>query len=412
MLKVTFFLNQFPVASETFVINQIIGLINRGADVRVVAICQGDLTNSHKAVSDYNLLDKTTYLTNESVTDSTLKTRLKRIANVLWPKRIGRKLASLNVARFGIHSKSLLLPSIVTRATSTLDSDVFIAHFGTAGVVANKMRELGLLKGKLVTVFHGADISVKAILDVFKQDYQMLFKNGELMLPISDLWKNRLIEQGCAPEKIIVNRMGINNEQFKCRELATPISTPLKIISVARFIEKKGLSDALDAMHHLKQRGVDFEYKIVGDGDLKEQLVSQIDSLGLSECVKLLGFQPQEKIAALLNEADVFLLPSVVAKNGDMEGIPVALMEAMAMGLITVSTYHSGIPELITHNESGLLAQEHSPAQLTDSIESLVNGQVDIVKMRAAAKAKVEEHFDQAKLYTDLLDILVELNEH
>lgn len=64
-MRVTFFLNQFPVASETFVINQIIGLINRGADVRIISICKGDLSNNHKAVSDYNLLDKTTYLTNE-----------------------------------------------------------------------------------------------------------------------------------------------------------------------------------------------------------------------------------------------------------------------------------------------------------------------------------------------------------
>lgn len=411
-MKVTFFLNQFPVASETFVINQIIGLINRGLDVHIVAIGRGDLTNSHKAVNDYKLIEKTTYLTTESVTDSTLKTRLKRIVTLLWPQQVSKKLASLNISRFGIHSKSLLMPSIVTRATQHFESDIFIAHFGTAAVVANKMRELNLLTGKLVTVFHGADISVKAILGVFKHDYENLFKTGELMLPISELWKNKLISLGCEPHKIIVNRMGINTEQFKCRELDKPISKPLKIISIARFIEKKGLVDALDAMAELKKRGVAFEYQIVGDGDLKPQIVQQIAQLQLSNSVKLLGFQPQEKIAQLLKAADAFLLPSVVAENGDMEGIPVALMEAMAMGLITISTYHSGIPELITHNESGLLAQEHSPLELADSIERLVSGQIDIKKMRATAKEKVEQHFEQSKLYAQLQDILVTLNEH
>ncbi|WP_286259820.1 glycosyltransferase [Pseudoalteromonas apostichopi] len=411
-MKVTFFLNQFPVASETFVINQIIGLIERGVNVHVMAIGRGDLTNSHKTVSDYKLIEKTTYLTTESVTDSTFKTRLKRIVTLLWPQQVSKKLASLNTARFGIHSKSLLLPSIVTRTTQCFESDIFIAHFGTAAVVANKMRELNLLKGKLVTVFHGADISVKAILDVFKHDYEKLFKTGELMLPISELWQKKLISLGCEPHKIIVNRMGINSEQFKCRELDKPISKPLKIISVARFIEKKGLADALDAMAELKKRGVAFEYQIVGDGDLKAKIVQQIDRLQLSESVKLLGFQPQEKVAQLLNDADAFLLPSVVAANGDMEGIPVALMEAMAMGLITISTYHSGIPELISHNESGLLAQEHAPLELADAIERLVNGQIDIEKMRATAKGKVEQYFEQSKLYTQLLDILVKLNEH
>ncbi|WP_217875125.1 glycosyltransferase [Pseudoalteromonas shioyasakiensis] len=370
------------------------------------------MTNSHKAVNDYKLIEKTTYLTTESVTDSRLKTRLKRIVTLLWPQQVSKKLASLNIARFGIHSKSLLLPSIITRATQRFDSDIFIAHFGTAAVVANKMRELGLVKGKLVTVFHGADISVKATLDVFKHDYENLFKTGELMLPISELWKNKLISLGCQHHKITVNRMGINSEQFKCRELGKPICKPLKIISVARFIEKKGLADALDAMAELKKRSVAFEYQIVGDGDLKPQIVQQIDQLQLSNSVKLLGFQPQEKIAQLLNDADVFLLPSVVAENGDMEGIPVALMEAMAMGLITISTYHSGIPELISNNESGLLAQEHAPLELADSIERLANGQIDIVRMRATAKEKVEQSFEQSKLYTQLLDILVKLNEH
>lgn len=410
-MKVTFFLNQFPVASETFVINQIIGLIKLGVDVKIVAICQGNLSNTHQAVNDYDLLQKTTYLTKESILDSKLKTRLKRILSLVKPINIIKKLIAFNIYKFGIHSKSLLLPSIVSHSTKIHKADVFIAHFGTAGVVANKMRELGLLNGKLVTVFHGADISVKSILDVFKADYEKLFKTGELMLPISNLWKNKLLELGCEQQKIIVNRMGISSEQFKCRAYNVPLSKPLKIISVARFIEKKGLKDALNAMKILHDQGVEFNYSIVGDGELRAEIEAQLHNLGLQKSIFLLGFQPQEKISQLLQQADVFLLPSVVAKNGDMEGIPVALMEAMAMGLITISTYHSGIPELITHNESGLLAAEHSPEAIAQAITRLINGDVNTTKMREMAKLKVEQSFEQSILYKELESILAKLNE-
>ena len=410
-MKVTFFLNQFPVASETFVINQIIGLIKQGVDVNIIATCKGDLNNSHKSLNDFNLLKLTTYLTDESIHDSKLKVRLKRVLSVAKPKNIAKKISALNINRFGIHSKSLLLPSIVSNLEKPISADIFIAHFGTAGVVANKMRELCLLQGKLVTVFHGADISVKSILAVFKKDYQELFTSGEMMLPISDLWKEKLIEQGCDENKIQLNRMGINTEQFRCRAYDLPLSTPLEIITVARFIEKKGLDDALHAMKILQAQGFKFIYKIVGDGELRPQLEKQIADLELTQNVSLLGFQPQEKITELLNGADVFLLPSVTASNGDMEGIPVALMEAMAMGLITVSTYHSGIPELITHNESGLLAAEHSPQEIAQEITRLVNGEIDTTQMRAMAKLKIEHSFEQLKLYKELVEILTKLNE-
>lgn len=410
-MKVTFFLNQFPASSETFVINQIIGFINQGIEVKIIATCKGDLNNKHKSLSDYKLLELTTYLTDESVYDTVLKKRCKRILSLVKPKNAIKKILALNVRRFGIHSKSLLLPSIASNLNKPIQADVFIAHFGTAGVVAHKMQKIGLLKGKLATVFHGADISVSSILDVFKSDYKSLFRDTELMLPISALWKKRLIELGCEESKIYLNRMGINTEQFKRRAFDTPLSSPLEIITVARFIEKKGIFDALAAMRILKEQGVNFKYKIIGDGELRPEIEKNIADLGLAQNVTLSGFQPQEQITTLLSNSDVFLLPSVTASNGDMEGIPVALMEAMAMGLITVSTCHSGIPELISHNESGLLTDERSPHQIAQEIARLVNGEINTTLMRAEAVQKIEQCFEQKKLYNELLRALARVNE-
>ena len=409
-MKITFFLNRFPVSSETFVINQIIGLIDFGYNVNIIAVSEGDLNNIHQAVADYDLLSKTTYLTDERVEDTTFSVRFKRIASVLKPVNFAKKMRAFNVRKFGIHSKSLLIPSIVSRNNSPFYADIFVAHFGTSGVVANKMRELGLLHGKLVTIFHGADISVHSILATFKSDYQNLFETGDAMLPISELWKNRLIELGCAPNKIYVNRMGINSNLFKCRSFDSALSPTLKIITVARFIEKKGLKDALSAMYILQKQGIEFEYNIVGDGDLKDDIENQISTLNLKN-VKLLGYQSQKTVSKLLRQSDIFLLPSVTSSTGDMEGIPVSLMEAMAMGLITISTYHSGIPELITNLKNGLLVQEHSPEELAKALINVSNQNVDIESIRKNAKKTVDTHFNQEKLYKEFVGILEKINE-
>lgn len=409
-MKITFFLNQFPEPSETFVINQIIGLIKLGNEVNIIATRKGNIAQCHQSVIDYSLIEKTTYLTSELTQDSAINIRAKRILNTIKPLNIKNKLKALNINRFGIHSRSLLLPSIVTRNSKVYKADVFVAHFGTAGVVANKLRELNLLKGKLVTIFHGSDISVHSILKIFKDDYKKLFMTGELMVPISDLWRSRLEELGCPENKIKVNRMGIDSKQFKCRSFDKPLSKKLKIITVARFTEKKGLTYALDAMAILQNQGVEFEYSIIGGGELKSDIENQIAKLALKN-VKLLGFQPQNKVSELLNESDVFLLPSITAKSGDMEGIPVSLMEAMAMGLIAVSTYHSGIPELITDSKSGFLVPERNAEEIAKVALKIANDEINIEKIRKEAKKRIDASFEQTKLYKEFIGILEKVNE-
>ncbi|SUI27951.1 colanic acid biosynthesis glycosyltransferase WcaL [Salmonella enterica subsp. enterica serovar Derby] len=91
---------------------------------------------------------------------------------------------------------------------------MFIAHFGPAGVTAAKLRELGVLRGKIATIFHGIDISSREVLSHYTPEYQQLFRRGDLMLPISELWAGRLKSMGCPPEKIAVSRMGRRHDAF------------------------------------------------------------------------------------------------------------------------------------------------------------------------------------------------------
>ncbi|MDC7867251.1 colanic acid biosynthesis glycosyltransferase WcaL [Pantoea ananatis] len=406
-MKLTFFTMRFPVASETFVLNQVTHFIDAGYDVEIISVFPGDLVNRHSAFDEYGLAAKTHYLLPEekiSLTDK-LGQRLKLVLPKITKVSL---LRSLNVRRYGAQSSKLLLPAIVANARQTYVADVFLVHFGYAGALANKLRELGILKGKQATVFHGADISRRHILDEHKQDYRNLFQQSELMLPISHLWQNKLIEMGCPPEKIHVTRMGIEPEKFNFQP-RDAFHTPLRIVSVARLTEKKGLDVAVKASAILKQRGGQFQYTIIGNGDQDQMMRDFIAREEMDDCVTMPGFKPQEEIRQALNEADIFLLPSKTAADGDMEGIPVALMEAMAVGLPVVSTFHSGIPELIENNVSGWLVKEDDAEALAETLLKLSEGAVDVAPVVAAARHKVETEFNQHIAYRELAQILEQM---
>lgn len=406
-MKLTFFTMRFPVASETFVLNQVTHFIDAGYDVEIISVFPGDLVNRHGAFDEYGLAAKTHYLLPEekiSLADK-LGQRLKLVLPKITKVSL---LRSLNVRRYGAQSSKLLLPAIVANARQTYVADVFLVHFGYAGALANKLRELGILKGKQATVFHGADISRRHILDEHKQDYRNLFQQSELMLPISHLWQNKLIEMGCPPEKIHVTRMGIEPEKFNFQP-RDAFHRPLRIVSVARLTEKKGLDVAVKASAILKQRGGQFQYTIIGNGDQDQMMRDFIAHEEMDDCVTMPGFKPQEEIRKALNEADIFLLPSKTAADGDMEGIPVALMEAMAVGLPVVSTFHSGIPELIEHNVSGWLVKEDDAEALADTLLKLSQGEVDVAPVVAAARQKVETEFNQHIAYRELAQILEQM---
>lgn len=399
-MKVGFFLLKFPVASETFVLNQIVAFIDMGYEVEIVAIHKGDLTNTHAAFTDYNLAAKTTWLMDEPA--GKVAKLGSRVLNTLRGSLRSRTWRALDASRYGEEARNLILSSICGRQAQTLKADVYIAHFGPAGVTAAKLRELGLLQGKIATVFHGIDISGHAALAHYTPEYKKLFVRGDLMLPISQLWAGRLEKMGCPAEKIVVSRMGVDMERFSLRPVKAPTRT-LEIISVARLTEKKGLHVAIDACRLLKERGVDFRYNILGIGAWETRLRTLIEQHQLDDRVFMPGFKPNHEVKAMLDKADLFLLPSVTGENGDMEGIPVALMEAMAVGIPVISTLHSGIPELIDAGRSGWLVPEYDAVALADRLQAFASVQeCELKPMLSLAREKVETEFNQKVIYQKL----------
>lgn len=403
-MKVGFFLLKFPLSSETFVLNQITAFIDMGFEVEIVALQKGDTQNTHAAWTKYNLAARTRWLQDEPQGKvAKLRHRASQTLRGIHRKNTWQ---ALNLKRYGAESRNLILSAICGQVVTPLHADVFIAHFGPAGVTAAKLRELGVIRGKIATIFHGIDISSRDVLNHYTPEYQQLFRRGDLMLPISDLWAGWLQKMGCPREKIAVSRMGVDMTRFSPRPVKAP-ATPLEIISVARLTEKKGLHVAIEACRQLKEQGVAFRYRILGIGPWERRLRTLIEQYQLEDVVEMPGFKPSHEVKAILDDADVFLLPSVTGADGDMEGIPVALMEAMAVGIPVVSTLHSGIPELVEADKSGWLVPENDARALAQRLAAFSQLDTDeLAPVIKRAREKVEHDFNQQVINRELASLL------
>jgi glycosyltransferase involved in cell wall biosynthesis len=186
---------------------------------------------------------------------------------------------------------------------------------------------------------------------------------------------------------------GLDISQFKFNSSARADSTEPVILSVARLVEKKGLGDLIAAADILRRRGRVFQVEIIGSGPQRERLKAQAKRLGLADRTSLTGAQPHDVVCLAYQRAAVFVLPCVIASNGDRDGIPNVLLEAMASGVPVVSTPVSGIPELVESAVNGLLVPPNDPAALAEAIDKLLASSELRENLARAARARIESSF-------------------
>lgn len=409
-MKIAFMVSSFPALSQTFVLNQVTGLIDHGHEVDIFAEYPGEKELSHPEVARYNLLDHTYYFGDvDGISSDRTYKQVMCIAQHLWTNSKmapGSLLQSLSMYRQCWSSNSLqsLCKSIAFLGKGK-DYDIFICHFGPNGLVAAQQKAVGAIQGKIITVFHGYDMS-KHLKQHGDNVYQELFRAGDLFLPISVKWQEELIRIGCDPAKIIVHRMGVDSNIFK--PAIRDEDGRLKIVSVGRLVEKKGMEFAIRAVSEVARGRDDLSFRIAGDGPLKDELEVLIKDLGAQGKIELLGWQTNDEIAKLMCQSDLLLAPSVTDKNGDMEGIPVVLMEAMAQEIPVVSTWHSGIPELVQDQVAGLLVKERDVDALAGQLRFMLDHPEKRKEYGRNGRKIVEEHFNIKTLNVRLEEICLQ----
>jgi colanic acid/amylovoran biosynthesis glycosyltransferase len=411
-VKILIVAPEFPIDSETFIINQAIGLNLSGCEVDIFALVKRNNTVHHDKITKFNLMNRFRFLYSSKKNNLAIVMIcvIGLIKSVLYPRR-WRKILNIIFDRNLIAKQKINILNYIAWNDGYIGRyDNVLVHFGSFGLFVIKMRGLGYLDGPVSVIFHAHEISQKKLIAKYYSEYQALFKQADSLLPISHFWRQRLISWGAPLDKTLVHRMGVSLDDFSFHSRPFDQQGALRVIQVGRLVEKKAILDTIQAVVDAKPQ-IDLELTVIGDGPLMQEALLLIKQHRAEHYIKMLGSQSQTEVQKQLEQADIFMLPSVTATNGDMEGVPVALMEAMAMGLIVVSTQHSGIPELIDDGVSGFLANERSPAELCDillKVQQLDSTRVN--QIRQAARDKVAAEFSDVICYQQLIELTERLS--
>lgn len=301
------------------------------------------------------------------------------------------------------------------------------AHFGPDGIFASHLA--GKLQTPLIVTFHGYDATLaltpeqsEAGRHLGSQLHQLLYHRGtfykrryveqrsqlfaqaDQIVAVSDCIRQQLIAQGCPDDKIKVHYIGIDRSKFEPNPATQ--REPV-VLFVGRLVAKKGCTSLLSAMESVQSLHPGVRVVVIGDGPLRSQLEQQAQA---SRCsVEFLGAQPSAVVRDWMNRARIFCVPSQVTEQRDIEGLGMVFAEAQAMGLPVVSFASGGVPEVVRHGKTGLLAPEKDVEALGKALHRLLDDGELWEKMAIAGQRHIAENFDLAKNTPQLENIYDEV---
>ena len=398
-LRIAYVLKRFPRLSETFILNEMLELERQGVEIEVFSLFRPPDEQKHALLSQ--LRARVTYLPTSSGVEALT---VKQTIDGLAPEKMAFTEATGDYAfddampgRNGTETAALILKgSALAMLARARNLGHLHAHFGSdAATVAMLASRLSNLPFSFTA--HAKDIyHTYTDIETDKKMRRAKIAEATFVATVSDFNRKHLIGIAGKSAAAKIHRLynGIDLTRFShstaSRELAT-------ILSVGRLVEKKGLSDLIEACRLLRNQGANFRCHIVGDGPLETLLTAQISQAGLENEVWLLGPRPQEELVGLMREATMFVLPCIVTESGDRDGLPTVLLEALASGLPSISTTVSGVPEIIEHGKSGLLVEQFSPVQLADAMASLLASSILRESLATRGRRKAERDFDLVK---------------
>ena len=281
------------------------------------------------------------------------------------------------------------------RALTESNAELLHIYFGH---IATLLRPLirQWQKPSLVS-FHGADVLVDMQKPAYRRATEEMLSLVRRVLVRSDSLRQAVIDLGCAPEKIEIQRAGIPLADFPFRERSIPGDGRWRLLQAGRLIEKKGLKTTLRAFARFQKEFPAARLTIAGEGPQLEELQSLARELQIDSAVDFVGFVSQEELRELLYSSHIFLHPSETGRDGNQEGVPNSMLEAMASGLPVFATRHGGIPEVVENNVSGILANERDHRTLGDALIETAKSPDRLRAMGHVASESVAKNFNQTE---------------
>ena len=397
--SIAYLSSEIPLLSTTFIYDEIFALQKRGIEVIPISVRYPTVT----AVELKKLLEEIHFLDNQK-----------------WKSLISSNLKMIfkHPIRYCI-AFFLLLSDIFKIGVINLDAVKLFYHFLQASQVANILEthgcqhlhihfahvptQIGMYASSIAQIpftftSHANDLFERVIL------LEEKVRRSKTAITISEYNRKFMIERGCDSEKIKIVRCGIDTKQYEFMEFNNIPEKPL-IISLGRLVEKKGMDTLILALKELVDSRNSFKAEIAGYGLLMDELNSLVSHNKLNSEINFKGKIAHEDVFPWMRQSDIFVLACKQASNGDRDGIPVVLMEAMAVGIPVVSTQISGIPELIEDGVSGFLAKPNDPESLAEAMNKVLKGEKTIGKITKAARQRIVDEFDRDKNIERLLDI-------
>lgn len=384
-MRIVHFRQAFSLLTETFIYDSVIEMERQGVDCRVLTLRRADDLGRP--------FDKVTIVP---------------IPPRCHPRRIALKLASL---RDGVGRERYAWPLMrrgIDARLRELRPDAIHAHFGpNAVLIAPVAAELGI---PLVVSFYGFDFSVRRVLDEYRAGYRELFETASAIVGVSRHACSRLVQLGADPSRVALVRLGVRAGEFP-REERDPDrdGVAVRCIHLGRLVPKKSPVELVEAFSvAAREVGPDIELSLtfVGDGPLKADVLRRAADLGVADRVHLTGALPRAEALKRLARSHIYAQHSVTDPDGDQEGQPVSLVEAAAMGLPIVSTYHSGIPGIVLDGRTGYLVAEHDVVAMGRRIAALARDPAMRAEFGAAARRHIEQDFSLDRETTKLIVLL------
>jgi len=391
-VSIAYILAEFPSYTETFILKEML-FINKTFPLYIIPLKKGKTTVNE---SDYKELnDKILYITPLTLIKSIgycfLTSLKEKNVSKEWKNVLGNIL-KVNIINT-LHQFKLLLTGLyILRLIKQKSVEHIHSHF------ANYPTDIAML----VSRFSGIPFSFSAHAnDIYVNPKELTkkiiaSKFVTTCTQYNKMWLNNL-DPNSRRNKIHLIYHGVNVEYWQNNLTQVRQEKRKQILCIGRLIEKKGIIYLLEAIRQINMKYQKLNLAIVGRGEEEQELINFCHSHGLSNDVTFLGWQSPQQIKALFACSSIFVLPSIIASDGDRDGIPNVILEAMASGLPVITTPISGITEVIHHEYNGLLVPEKDVSQLVDSILALINDENLRNSLRNNGLQTIIEKFDSVK---------------
>ena len=382
----------FPRIDETFILREINELERKGQPVVVVPIVRVPARIVHEEAKPWMRRALFTPLLDAAIARSNVRALLRdplRYLRILFTIVIRTMWRPSTLLRsVALFPKAVHLAHVLTSMGVKHVHAHFASHATTAAWVISSVSDI-----TYSFTVHGPDVFVHRLL------LREKIAAAKFVRCISTF--NKAFLTGLYPNisrgKLEVVRSGVNPDVYDAASRSagrTRKTGAIQILSLAALTPQRGFPVLIDACDRLIKAGYDIECRIVGEGRLRRVTEQWIARHRLSDRVRLLGALPQHEVARLMGEADIFVFPSIIAVDGQMDGIPLSLMEAMAAGKPVIASAISGIPELVKHETNGLLVDAAYPQRIEAAIRRLIEDAGLRERLGAAGRQTVRQSFD------------------